>query len=137
MQIGRGIGVGLLVVGAVAALGAPAAGAVNPPCRMTPREFRNIRLEGAGKRGMTRRFVQQMIGCGGKVISYQRIGGDFSLRQVEYRRTAPVGTVAEITYFNDRVEGKGWYSENGGGGIFPVPIPIGPIPAGPAPPGAG
>ena len=102
----RGISVAL-AVGALAVLTAPAAYADNPPCRMTPREFRNVRVANYPKRGMTRKFVQQMVECGGKTVFYEEFGG-YSIRQVTYRRTAPAGSVAWIMYTNDRAEAKGW-----------------------------
>jgi hypothetical protein len=115
----------VLVVGALGVLTAPAAGAISPPCRMTPSDFRNVRTGTEHRQGMTRKFVKHMIGCGGKVTMYEDFGDGFAMRQVEYKRTAPVGTVAWILYIQDRVMGKGWGTQSSGVSVSPVdPIPV-------------
>lgn len=111
----RGLPV-LVAVGALGVMTAPAAHADNPPCRMNQREFRNVRVASGDKRGMTRKFVQQMIGCGGRTVVYQEYGGGFSYRIVTYKMTTPADAVAQIVYVQDRVESKGWSRDGTSGG---------------------
>ena len=103
----RGFSV-LLAFGALSVVAAPAAHAENPPCRMNQREFRNIRVSSGDKRGMTRAFVQQLVGCGGKTVVYQEYGGGYTYRIVTYKMVTPADAVAQIVYFQDRVQSKGW-----------------------------
>jgi hypothetical protein len=121
----KALRLGIATAIAVGALGiaAPAAHADNPPCRMTPREFRNVRVDSFPKRGMTRKFVQQMVGCGGRTEYYVEYPGGYSYRVVSYKRTTPVGAIAYLTYAQDRVESKAW-SVNGSGAGFPFGIPF-------------
>ena len=111
-----------LAVGALNVVGAPAAHADNNPCRMTPREFRNIRVGSFPKRGMTRKFVQQMVECGGKTEYYVEYEGGYDYRLVSYKRTAPVGSEAYITYVQDRVESKAWTADGSLPGGIPFPF---------------
>jgi hypothetical protein len=111
----------VLAAGALSVVGAPGAYADNPPCRMNPREFRNVRVENYPRKGMTRRFVQQMVGCGGRTEYYVEYGGGFSYRLVSYKRTTPVGSEAYLVYVDDRVQQKSWSTEDVGPG-FPFPI---------------
>jgi hypothetical protein len=123
----RRVGAVLLSVGALGALSARAASAVSPPCRMTPHEFRLVRVGNEVRQGMTRAFVKQMIGCGGKVVMYQDLGGSFTIREVQYKRTAPAGSTADILYMNDRVLGKSWFAAGGAPGEQPPPpLPLPP-----------
>jgi hypothetical protein len=83
----------------------PGAHAISPPCRITPREYRQVRVATQHRLGMTRTFVKEMVGCGGKVVDYQS-NGRHTLRTVHYKRTTPAGAIATIIYFDDRVELK-------------------------------
>lgn len=96
----------VLAVVTIASIGvATPAYAISPPCRMTPHEYRQVRVTANHRLGMTRRFVKQMVGCGGKVVDYQSNSRD-TLRTVAYQRTTPAGTTARIIYFDDRVDLK-------------------------------
>jgi hypothetical protein len=112
-----------LALGAAAVGPAPVAQADNPPCRMTPREFRNVRVADPPRKGMTRKFVQQMVECGGRTEYYVEYQGGYSYRVVSYKRTTPVGSEAYITYVQDRVESKAWSTDGGGPGFIGFPFP--------------
>jgi hypothetical protein len=100
---------GAIMLAAIASSGvvaaAPGAHAISPPCRMTPREYRQVRPSTNHRLGMTRAFVKEMVGCGGKVVRVES-NSRSTLRIVDYKRTAPVGAVARIIYFDDRVDAK-------------------------------
>ena len=73
--------------------------------RITPSEYRKVRVTTHNRLGMTRTFVKEMVGCGGKVVDYQSNARD-TLRTVNYKRTTTAGSIATIIYLNDRVELK-------------------------------
>jgi hypothetical protein len=97
----------VLAVTTIVSLGVstPGAHAISPPCRITPREYRQVRVTTHNRLGMTRTFVKEMVGCGGKVVDSQSNARD-TLRIINYKRTTPARSIATIIYFNDRVEQK-------------------------------
>ncbi len=97
----------VLAVTTIVSVGVSTSGAhaISPPCRITPREYRQVRVTTHNRLGMTRPFVREMVGCGGKVVYYKSNARD-TLRTVNYKRTTPAGSIATIIYFNDRVEQK-------------------------------
>jgi hypothetical protein len=63
------------------------------------------------------------VECGGRTEYYVEYFG-FSYRVVSYKRTMPVGSVAYLTYVQDRVQSKAWSTEDVGPGLpigFPFP----------------